>query len=87
MTVQEFYDDLTSRQAQQAGRINTLPAPYHYIAIARRSAQLPPVVQAEPKSDEYLNETDDPNHRQTVRQTDEFKDENPRGAGNRYNRS
>jgi hypothetical protein len=40
-----------------------------------------------PLSEEYLNEIDDPTHRQTVRQMDEYKDDNPRGTGNRYNRS
>ncbi|CAF0734142.1 unnamed protein product [Adineta ricciae] len=65
MTVQEFYDDLAKRQAQQ-------PAP-------------PP--KPAPLSDEQLNEIDDSTHRQNVRLMDEYKDENPRGSGNRYNRS
>ncbi|CAF1091285.1 unnamed protein product [Rotaria magnacalcarata] len=65
MTVQEFYDDLARRQAQQP---------------------VPPSKSA-PLSDEQLNKVDDPAHRQNVRLTDEFKDDNPRGYGNRYNRS
>ncbi|CAF1022234.1 unnamed protein product [Adineta steineri] len=40
-----------------------------------------------PLSDEYLNEIDDSTHRQNVRIMDEYKDDNPRGSGNRYNRS
>ncbi len=40
-----------------------------------------------PLSDEHLNEIDDPIHRENVRQMDEYKDDNPRGSGNRYNRS
>lgn len=38
-------------------------------------------------SDEQLEEIDDSTHRENVRRMDEFKDENPRGYGNRYNRS
>ncbi len=40
-----------------------------------------------PLSNEHLDEIDDPIHRENVRQMDEYKDNNPRGSGNRYNRS
>lgn len=46
-----------------------------------------PPTRPPPLSDEHLNEIDDPTHRTNVRQMDEYKDDNPRGAGNRYNRS
>ena len=46
-----------------------------------------PLPKPAPLSDERLNEIDDPTHRQNVRLMDEYKDENPRGSGNRYNRS
>ena len=46
-----------------------------------------PPTKPPPLSDEHLNEIDDPTHRANVRQMDEYKDDNPRGAGNRYNRS
>ena len=48
--------------------------------------EAPPAKPA-PLSEEHLNEIDDPTHRQTVRQMDEYKEDNPRGSGNRYNRS
>ena len=48
---------------------------------------LVPLPESAPLSEEYLNEIDDPTHRQHVRQMDEYKDDNPRGSGNRYNRS
>jgi len=48
---------------------------------------LAPPAKPTPLSDEQLNEIDDPTYRQNVRQMDEYKDDNPRGAGNRYNRS
>lgn len=46
-----------------------------------------PPAKPAPLSEEHLNEIDDPVHRANVRQMDEFKDDNPRGSGNRYNRS
>lgn len=48
---------------------------------------LAPPTKPTPLSDEQLNEIDDSTYRQNVRQMDEYKDDNPRGAGNRYNRS
>jgi hypothetical protein len=81
MTVQEFYDDLAKRQSQEPGNIHYLfDLILHFIIKA-------PSPKPIPLSDEHLNEIDDPTHRETVRQTDEYKDDNPRGSGNRYNRS
>ena len=48
---------------------------------------LAPPPKPAPLSDERLDEIDDPTHRANVRQMDEYKDDNPRGSGNRYNRS
>ena len=56
---------------------------FHFIPLIL----LVPPVKPTPLSTEQLDEIDDPTHRQTVRQMDEYKDENPRGYGNRYNRS
>lgn len=81
MTVQEFYDDLTKRQSQQPGKIYYLFDLILYFII-----EAPPPKPV-PLSEEQLNEIDDPTHRENVRQMDEYKDDNPRGSGNRYNRS
>ena len=81
MTVQEFYDDLTKRQSQQPG--NSFEFLFEFDFRFCTAAPAKPA----PLSEEYLNEIDDPTHRGNVRQMDEFKDDNPRGSGNRYNRS
>jgi len=59
-----------------------------YDDLAKRQSQQPvPSPKPTPLSDEHLNEIDDPIYRQNIRQMDEYKDDNPRGSGNRYNRS
>ena len=81
MTVQEFYDDLAQRQAQQPGKKKSALISFLLSIVAA------PLAKPAPASDEHLNEIDDPTHRQSVRLMEEYKDENPRGSGNRYNRS
>ncbi|UJR26867.1 hypothetical protein I4U23_008178 [Adineta vaga] len=66
----------------------TMTVQEFYDDLAKRQSQQPvPPPKPAPLSDEHLNEIDDPTHRRNVRQMDEYKDDNPLGSGNRYNRS
>ncbi|CAF1326498.1 unnamed protein product [Rotaria sordida] len=59
-----------------------------YDDLTKRQSQQPvPPPKPVPLSEEHLNEIDDPIHRQNIHLMDEYKDDNPRGSGNRYNRS
>ena len=90
MTVQEFYDDMIRQQAAQKSS-KFIHVSYKIVELFLSDmffqAQPTPTVQSTSLSDEQRNEIDDPAYRENVRRMDEFKDENPRGSGNRYNRS
>ncbi|CAF4547948.1 unnamed protein product [Rotaria sp. Silwood1] len=59
-----------------------------YDDLTKRQSQQPvPPPKPARLSEEHLDEIDDETHRQNVRLMDEYKDDNPRGSGNRYNRS
>jgi len=66
----------------------TMTVQEFYDDLTKRQSQQPaPPPKSPPLSDEHLNEIDDPLHRANVHQMDEYKDDHPRGSGNRYNRS
>ncbi|CAF0892146.1 unnamed protein product [Didymodactylos carnosus] len=79
MTVEEFHDQLIKNghmkitNDQQQGSAFSMPPSTNKIA--------------EELEKEHLSEIDDTQHRRDINQLDEYKDDNPRGSGNRYNRS